>query len=299
MKTTEYEPLYEIFFILKLFVTALHLEARVFLTGLGLKKDNGSKRIPLYRGGDISLAVSGTGKINAASTTAWALEHIGVAGCAGARAVNFGLCGCDSVSIPAGTLFLANKITDVSSGRTFYPDILQKHGLPEAAVETHDRPVERSGFEEQSNNGHTEPRLVDMEASGFFGAAATFLPPERISCLKLVSDHLEGRPLDKSSTSALIASCWADLNRFLQQPAPALPEPPGMSEDDRLFLAGITANLRLTETQQHQIQDWARSFTIRTKGAALPLRQFHGRTAKGKTQRNQILRDIKDELLAS
>ena len=283
---------------MKLLVTALHLEARVFLAGLGLKKDTGSKRIPLYRGGDINLAVSGTGKINAAATTAWALEHLEIAGRAGARAVNFGLCGCEDMSVPAGTLFLVNKISDLSSGRTFYPDILQKHSLPEATVETHDQPVARSGLPVHPEAQAT-PKLVDMEASGFFGAAATFLPPERISCLKLVSDHLEGLPLDKSSTSALIASSWADLDRFLKQPTPTLPEPSGISEDDRRFLAGITVNLRLTETQQHQIQDWARSFAIRTKGTALPLRQFHDRTAKGKAQRNEILREIKNELLAS
>jgi len=283
---------------MKLVVTALHLEARIFAEGLDLRKDTASKRIPIYRGGEFSLIVSGTGKINAATATAWALEYLAHRGCGTASAVNFGICGSGDTTVPTGTVFLVNKILDFSSGRTFFPDILQAHNFPEAPLQTRDRALERSV---SGNSGHVtdEATLYDLEASGFFGAAARFLPPDRISCLKIVSDHLEGRRLDKTVVADLIRARWGDIDRFLKTADASLPDPPGLSRDDDRLVDEIINTFRLTETQQHQLRDWARSYSIRFGGAALPLQKFLNREVKGKAQRNLLLVEIKHELLAT
>ena len=273
---------------MKLIVTALHLEARAILDRFKLKRDTASSRIPLFRNADICLAISGTSKVRSAVATTWLLSQF--ADLEGAAVLNFGLCGCRDPKIPVGELFVINKIIDAATGRSFFPDILFRHDLPERSLATYDRPV----VENQLHD--TCDRLVDMEASGFFQAAASFLPPERILCAKLASDHLEGRRLSKQRLEPLLENRVGDLERILAQAEQLSIEPFRHTEADIAILKSLKEALALTVTQVHQLDDWARGYCIRNDSGLAILKPFLIRPCKTKQERNKTLNVVRELL---
>ncbi len=282
--------------MLKIIVVALHLEARPLIHALGLKKDSTSPKIPLYRCDGVRLVVCGTGKLKAAVGTTYALTR--EAEPQKTIAVNFGFCGSADPRIATGSLFMINKITDAATNRSFFPDILLKHGLPESALTTHDRPLIRAENEAHAGRRTGERKLVDMEGSGFFTAAATFLGPEHIICLKLVSDHLEGNRLDKGLLSAFIESQLPQIESCLDACDALAGPPPALNPEDAALLAALRLRLRLTATQSHQLRDWATAYAIRHRRDLTILKPHLEQTVNNKAERNRLLETIKDELLA-
>ncbi len=279
---------------MKIIITALHLEARPIIQCFGLKKDPLSRRLPVYLGDDICLAVCGTGKTKAAAATGWMLGKYDAAGAGqGTVAINFGLAGCPNTKIPLGTLFAINKITDHATNRHFYPEMALNLSLPENSLTTHDHPVTKEQIPNDENS------LVDMEGSGFFTAAAAFLPVPRIICLKLVSDHLEKAPMDKSTMISLVESRIKEIAHVLQLSENLCHEKtdPLLPADDAL-LNELAMSLRLTATQRHQLRDWARGHILRKNVNLDIIRPFLTQKADNKASRNRIFEAIKNELLA-
>ena len=270
---------------MKLIVTALHVEARPLLDHFKLKKDTASSRIPLFRNDDACLAISGTSKLKSAVATTWLLSQF--ADLEGVALLNFGLCGSGDPKIPVGELFLINKITDAATGRSFFPDILFRHTLRECSLATYDRPVVENQLSDKSD------RLVDMEASGFFQAAASFLPPDRILCAKLASDHLEERRLSKQRLEPLLENRVGDLERILAQAEQLSIEPFRFAEADIAILKSLKEALSLTVTQVHQLGDWARGYCIRNDTGLAILKPFLKQPCNTKQERNEILKVVR------
>ena len=141
--------------------------------------------------------------------------------------------------------------------------------------------------------------LVDMEGSGFFAATSTFLGPERIFCLKLVSDHLEGRRLDKDRLSELIDAKLPKILSLLDICDALIPHRLGFKPEEEDLVTALCNRLRLTVTQTHQLRDWARAYVIRHKQGLDVLKPHLEQTANTTNERNRALAVIKDELLAS
>ncbi len=278
---------------MKIILTALHLEARPLLQHFGLKKDPQTRRLPVYRGEDLCLAVCGTGKVAAAAATGWVLGKYGGRAGQGNAIINFGLAGCGDDAVPTGELFSINKITDNATQRSFYPEMALKLSLPEKPLITCDHPVTK---DRAADFGHS---LVDMEGSGFYRAAALILPVDCIVCLKMVSDHLEDQKLEKSKMTSLIEARLEDITRIVnlcnnlieEDRDPLLPE-------DRLFLGELAQSMRLTSTQQHQLFGWARDYAVRSKKNLVSIHPYLSRQFSSKASRNRTLASIKNELLA-
>ena len=274
-------------------LTALHLEARPILQHFGLKKEAQTRRLPVYRGDNLCLAVCGAGKVQAAAATGWVLGKYGGQAGQGTVAINFGLAGCAAGAVPVGELFSINKITDQAANRSFYPEMALKFSLPEKSLITCYQPVTKDRAVDIGDS------LADMEGSGFFSAAVTFLPVERIVCLKMVSDHLEGEKLDKSRMTSLIEARLKDIAHVINLCDNLIEEDRDpLKLENRLFLGELAKSLRLTATQQHQLLDWSRGYVIRTGNNLDSLRPFLSRQFSGKASRNRILESIKHELLA-
>ena len=277
----------------KIILTALHLEARPILQHFGLKKDPQTRRLPVYRGENLCLAVCGTGKVKAAAATGWVLGKYGGRAGRGTVAINFGLAGCAHHATPVGELFSINKITDHAANRSFYPEMALKFSLPEKSLITCDQPVTRDRAADIGDS------LVDMEGSGFFSAAATFLPVDCIVCLKMVSDHLEDKKLDKSRMTSLIEARLKDIAHVVNLCDSLIEaDRDPLKLENRLFLGELAKSLRLTATQQHQLFDWSRSYVIRTGNNLDSIRPFLSRQFSSKASRNRILESIKHELSA-
>lgn len=189
-------------------LTAMYAEAHPIITHFHLKKDVSHIRFQVFDNQEagIRLVVAGTGTISAAVAIADAcraaeegdfLVNVGI--CAGIQEEKVSEkendCLVKGPSInrePAqsenekiygiGEIFLCNKIKEQVTGRTFYPDILYRHGFTEAQILTgtaaYTKDKKEAGF-----------WLYDMEAAAVYQAGLYYFGPHRMSFLKVVSDY--------------------------------------------------------------------------------------------------------------
>ena len=173
----------------------MNCEARPFIDHFKLNKDFSNRQFNQFLDENISLIVSGIGKMKSAIATTFLLSqaknldssiifNIGIAGSAKHHSI--------------GAAVLVNKITDHESGRSFFPAALQNHNLEEARLESFSQAVSRK------NTTVDNLELVDMEASGYYEAASNFLSASQIYCIKVVSDHLDDQKISKQFVSDLI-----------------------------------------------------------------------------------------------
>ena len=154
--------------------TALECEAKGLVNFFKLKKQL-SHPFSIYREQNIVLTVTGVGKNAMAGGVTYTLAlfsngHFPVL-------VNIGIAGHKWQSL--GSLFLANKINDVDSKKTFYPQLIG-NGWPDTyQVNTFSSP----------NTLYSDDCLKDMEASAFYEMAVKFSCCELIHCIKIVSDN--------------------------------------------------------------------------------------------------------------
>ncbi len=274
--------------------TAFLIEAKPIILNYGLKKDTQVVNFQIYRNNDIILGISGIGKINSAIFTTQILSSF--KNFDNVTVINLGIAGCYDKEVDIGSLLLINKIIDVACAKNYYPDILLKHALTEKVIETHDQPVilKQKDIPKNSKNN-----LVDMEVSGFFQAATNFLPPERIHCLKIVSDHLDTIDLDKEKTALLISQKIDAIENFISSTQNLVTvEKCKFSDDENNIINKIKEHLKLTVTQKIQLDDWLNINFIHGKKSLKELDTFLQKPVKTKFERNNIFSEIKNELLA-
>lgn len=283
---------------MKLIITALPIEAQPLIKSFSLKKDLRSQKIPLYFGEDLYLAVSGVGKIKSAIATTFALSKIGEK--ESLILFNFGICGTTDGKLSTGTFCWVNKIRDASTGRNYFPEALLTHGFPEYSLVTHDRPVKKEIARIKENSREDIAHLVDMEASGFFAAAQAFLPPERIICVKIVSDHLEGRLLEKKLLTQWIECSLPNMVQLFEQSNTLILSEKRLSPETKKQLESIEKKLRLTSTQSHQLKKAAMVYLKRKcSHHRLDFLLPHCRSPKSKSERNACFKKIQEALYSN
>ncbi|AWT60764.1 MAG: Futalosine hydrolase [Candidatus Moanabacter tarae] len=266
-------------------VTALRAEAAPLIRKFGLKQNTSSRIFQRFESKEITLVVSGVGKVLSAIATTWILNQGEQS--ENSSALNFGLCGCSDRKIPLGSLAVINKITDHGSGRNFYPEVLLRHTSVESSLTTHDAPV----FCDDPDN--TPTGMADMEASGFFQAAARNLPLERILCLKLVSDYLEPRDFEAKAVEDLVEDRVGEIEQILANGRLPIRNQNHFNSLDEQLLNTIEKNLRLTFTQKRQMHSWALAFVIRNETNLKSLEPFSIRPPVDRRDRNKQLTEIK------
>jgi len=226
--------------------TALMMEARPLVERLELSAC-GNEPIRTYTNETFILMVTGTGGIRAATAIGWAHGRF-----PDIRAtVNIGFCGAAPEVAPMHQWHYINSIRDAATRRLSIPDILWKHGLPEAGLLTSPKVVD-SPIEEK--------RLVDMEGSGFFEAARQFLSPDAIALLKWVSDPLTGR-IEAEKTARDYEKTFDPVIEFLKNwPAGEDKSAPDESTD---WYESIVSRLRLSESQSHYMKKWLTGYGVR------------------------------------
>jgi len=259
-----------------LLAIALHPEARPVIERFRLKQD-ASFDLPVFRRDDVWLTVTGTGRMKSAIATTLLIAQVEDR----SRAVlfNLGIAGHTQKAaegpVSVGDRFLVNKITEQGTGRSFYPDLLARTPLAESAVTTVDRPLDRAAADS------VEAGLVDMEAAGFYQAAAAFLSPHRIGCVKVVSDHLETRRLDKGHVGDLIAQ---SLEEFEETVAAYRNLSDGgadvLTHADVRIVEDIRSRLRLTASRHRMLSDLVRAYKLHTGSDMPDLSKFTRVTVK-------------------
>ena len=155
------------------------------------------------RNGDITLTVSGTGKINAAAAVCHA--HLLFNTLPSDAWLNIGVAGHRSLAI--GEPVLAHRIEDAGSGRCWYPQFAGTPPCRTSNLRTLDRPS--TDYEEA---------LLDMEAAGFYATASRCGTAELIHVFKIISDNAAQPAVtpDEKFVSGLIAGQLNPVNTFLE-----------------------------------------------------------------------------------
>lgn len=270
-------------------ILALHCEARPLIRHLTLRQDVTQKGFAFFHGADTVLAVTGIGKLRSAIAVSRLLtlyppdkqSHL----------INLGVCGASRKTAALSTLYRINQITDISSGRACYPDMLIRQNLPEAPLETSDIPVHRPGTEESTL------RLYDMEGSGFYEAARKFVSADRIHLLKIVSDYLEVNTLSEAGIANAVEANLPAVLEFLAALRNYASAPPALlSADDINLLNSLSQRFHFTAAQQDQLANMATSFVVRSAQDLSQLQNFGSRLAKNKQDSARIFEEIKNVL---
>lgn len=165
------------------FITALYPEAKELIAKLNLKKLESETLYQLFEGDEVRLVITGTGMISAATTVA---RHFANYPAKSGQdiVINLGVAGYVPGSLGSATVgdaYLAYKLTESTTGRTFYPDFLYRHNfrlLPLVTV-----PVVCN-----SVDAFIEETLIDMEAAALYQALLPHFSPDRMFFFKVISD---------------------------------------------------------------------------------------------------------------
>lgn len=163
--------------------TALYCEASMFIRHFQLEKNPDNTRFFEFNSetAGIRLTVTGIGEIAAAAAVSSVCAKYAPA--PEDFLLNIGTC---ARMTGSGGVFLCNKITEQATGKTFYPDILYRHGFAEEMIVTGMRPWNAADIRSAAYPGKT---LYDMEAAAVYQAGSYFCGPHQMMFLKIVSDQ--------------------------------------------------------------------------------------------------------------
>jgi nucleoside phosphorylase len=115
-------------------VTALYCEAEPMIKFYHLKRNNNINKFQVFDNEELRLLITNSGSITAAAgvtyiSTLYPPESSDFL-------INIGVCAASDQSIPRGSIFLCNQITEESTGRSFYPDVIYRHPFSESSIVT-------------------------------------------------------------------------------------------------------------------------------------------------------------------
>lgn len=229
------------------FITALYPEAKNIIHKLNLKKQPEETLYQLFENDTVRLIITGSGMVSAVA--AIARHFTKYPGTSGQDIViNLGVAGYAPVSKPTaciGDLFLVSKITEQTTARTFYPDLLYRHFFPLMGVTTVPTVCNNTAL-------FSEETLIDMEASALYQALLPYISTDRLFFFKVVSD-IPGKPQpDPIAPDKLLAphldavlSFAETLHDFLRS---TVFTPPTLSAREQNLSNAIQTLLPMTES---------------------------------------------------
>lgn len=247
-------------------ITALYPEAKELITKLNLKKNNAETMYQLFEGETCRLIVTGTGMIAAATAAA---RHFALypAKSGSDLVINLGVAGyapgSDGIA-QVGDAFFACKLTESTTGRTFYPDFLYRHPfrlLPLVTVPTVCTQAE----------AFSEETLLDMESAALYQALLPHVSPDRMFFFKVISDIVGTENAGPVHPENLLAPHIDQILSFAEQLhrnlVAACFQTPSLSEEEQALSASVTKLLPMTEAM---LRDYRR-LLLYAKLAGKPL----------------------------
>ena len=131
----------------------------------------------------VRIILTGQGSVMAAAALSGAASFFGIK--AEDAIINVGTC---AGNYEPGQVFICNKITEEATGRTFYPDMILRSGLPERGLVTVPVVINKPIHEYVNKDSHNMA-LYDMEAAAIYQAANLYVGPHRMGLVKVVSDN--------------------------------------------------------------------------------------------------------------
>jgi nucleoside phosphorylase len=274
-------------------VTALAQEAIPLIQHFKLKKDLSHTKFDIYRSDMIKLIVSGTGKLKSAVATTYLLLKEPPK--KSDKILNFGICGSGLEKHKSGQVFLINKIEDLNSGKTYYPEILFSHLLPEAGIITHEKPVIKS------KTNPSTAGLVDMEVSGFYESANTFVQSHNIIILKVVSDHLSGEKFTGAFIQSIVEKniphIITVLNQSRKRQSVTSSDAEVLDSGEYRIFEDLSEDLGLSTTQRFQVLDLIKGYKVRGDGDLKFLKEYSkSKKITSKQDTKKALDELREKL---
>lgn len=282
------------------FITALYPEAKELITKLNLKKQEKETLYQLFEGEEIRLVITGTGMISAA--TAVARHFANYPAKSGQDiAINLGVAGYapgNKGTASVGDAYLACKLTESTTGRTFYPDFLYRHNfrlLPLVTV-----PV-------VCNNAaaFSEETLIDMEAAALYQSLLPHFSPDRMFFFKVISD-IPGALNSQSIHPEQLLSPHVDAilsfaKQLHQDLGKTCFQKPALTEEELALSASVTSLLPMTEAMQRDYRRLLLYAKLADKPLATLLQSFltdlQGTNIRGKKQAMPYLEHFRETII--
>jgi len=272
--------------------TALFCEAKPFIEQLSLKKNTRIHEFPVYENPDISLIISGAGKIKAAIATVFLLKNRSNKG---DFFINIGMCGTFAKDIKTGAIIYLSKIIDLDTERTYFPEMLWKHHFIEGTLATSSKVITKMPEDVLWD-------FVDMEASGVYEATSFFLPLSSIIFLKVVSDNLTDPNHDKITEEFIKdliqkkSGLIMDFIKKIQESNQIKDNHDILSEEELSLLNTISERLRLTTTMTIEIKKYALYFKRNNGSLTDVLSPFLEKSVKSKYEAKKEYNLLKNVL---
>lgn len=185
-------------------LVALYAEAQLLIDGFSLERRTQRGLFPVYSSREISLVVSGVGKLAAAAAVAYLNTLLGESRDCGW--LNVGVAGHSRHRCGEG--FLARRITEASTGRSWTLAAGIAPRLARERLITVDIPETK----------YAKPAMYDMEAAGFYATARLCTRKEKIQCFKVISDNSDCTPstLTPAEVRRLIGDRLEDVQTLIQ-----------------------------------------------------------------------------------
>lgn len=272
-----------------LIVAALYCEAKPLITYFKLKRDTTIDRCEIYCSEDICVIISGTGIIHSAASTAFLIASRNGNGIAGI--LNMGICGALPVNTELGSPIIFNKIVNTTSGKVFYPDMFLSSGIAEGTLHSFSHRISKEKC-------IGDIKFVDMEAAGFMEASLMYLPPHKIYCLKVISDHLDVEKLETTNVSNIIRQNLPIIENLIKdstgfEDSKAL----RLTDKDIDLLNDMSLGLKLSTTMKYQLKELFLQYLIHTgNNLSLALEKYKGMEVKSKNEGKIILNELRGVL---
>lgn len=157
----------------------------------------------------VRIILTGQGSVMAAAAVSGAASFFGIK--AEDAIINVGTCAGD---YEPGQVFICNKITEEATGRTFYPDMILRSGLPERELVTAPVVIRKSIHEYANKDSHNMV-LYDMEAAAIYQAANLYVGPHRMGFIKVVSDNGDIEGLTPDFIKGLMAGAVDEIASYV------------------------------------------------------------------------------------
>ena len=157
----------------------------------------------------VRIILTGQWSVMAAAAVSGAASFFGIK--AEDAIINVGTCAGD---YEPGQVFICNKITEEATGRTFYPDMILRSGLPERGLVTVPVVINKPIHEYVNKDSHNMA-LYDMEAAAIYQAANLYVGPHRIGFVKVVSDNGDIEGLTPDFIKKLMAEAVDEIASYV------------------------------------------------------------------------------------
>lgn len=157
----------------------------------------------------VRIILTGQGSVMAAAAVSGAASFFGIK--AEDAIINVGTCAGD---YEPGQVFICNKITKEATGRTFYPDMILRSGMPERELVTAPVVIRKSIHEYANKDSHNMV-LYDMEAAAIYQAANLYVGPHRMGFVKVVSDNGDIEGLTPDFIKGLMAEAVDEIASYV------------------------------------------------------------------------------------